>query len=207
MILHGWSTPIVSYMIVANREIIDFLDLLILCSTIFCLVNNIIFSDVFIFKNSSIDNVGNLFYDVLIRLQNHIVQPTQKMHINTKVKIYTHSPNVVAAGWCIRNDAGSFVAAGSSCCRSLVTVPEGEAMALLEALRETIARGWSNVIFESDSKIVVNAVHSNHQGNSEGSSIISSIKLLLHSHSNFEVRFTKRQADMAAHSLARAACS
>jgi ribonuclease HI len=80
-------------------------------------------------------------------------------------------------------------------------------MALLEAMRDTLARGWSNIIFESDSKVVDDAVHSNHQGNSEWSSLISSIKLLLHNHSNFEVKFTKRQANMAAHSLARATCS
>jgi ribonuclease HI len=86
-------------------------------------------------------------------------------------------------------------------------VAEGEALALLEAMRESLDRGWSNIIFESDSKVVVDAVHSNHHGNSEWSSLISSIKSLLHFHSNFEVKFTKRQANMAAHSLARAACS
>jgi ribonuclease HI len=119
---------------------------------------------------------------------------------------FSQNPNVVAAGWCLRDHAGSFVAAGSNVCRFSVTAAEGEALALLEAMRETIARGWSNIIFESDSKIVVDAVNSNHQGSSEWSSIISSIRLLLHFHSNFEVKFTKRQANMAAHSLARVAC-
>jgi ribonuclease HI len=115
--------------------------------------------------------------------------------------------NVVAWSWCIRDSGGCFVAAGSNLCRYKVSVAEGEALALLEAMRESLARGWSNIIFESDSKVVVDAVHSNHHGNSEWSSLISSIKLLLHVHSNFEVKFTKRQANMAAHSLARAACS
>jgi ribonuclease HI len=84
---------------------------------------------------------------------------------------------------------------------------EGEAITILEAIRVASTIGWSNIIFESDSKVVVDAVHSNHHGNSEWSSLISSIKSLLHFHSNFEVKFTKRQANMAAHSLARAACS
>jgi hypothetical protein len=74
-------------------------------------------------------------------------------------------------------------------------------------MRVTLARGWSNIIFESDSKVVIDVVLSKHQGNSEWSSLISSIKLLLQNHSNFEVKFTKRLANMVAHSLAMAACS
>jgi ribonuclease HI len=80
-------------------------------------------------------------------------------------------------------------------------------MALLEAMRDAVARGWTNIIFESDSKVVVDAVLTNHQGNSEWSSLISSIKLLLSSYTNFEIKFSKRQANMAAHTLARAICS
>ncbi|CAJ2672690.1 unnamed protein product [Trifolium pratense] len=38
-----------------------------------------------------------------------------------------------------------------------LTVVEGEAMTILEAMRETISRGWLNIIFESDSKVVVEA--------------------------------------------------
>jgi ribonuclease HI len=120
---------------------------------------------------------------------------------------FSQTQNVVAWSWCVRDSAGCFVAAGSNLCRYKVSVAEGEALALLEAMRDTLARGWSNIIFKSDSKVVVDAVHSKHQGNSEWSSLISSIKLLLHNHSNFEVKFTKRQANMAAHSLAMAACS
>jgi ribonuclease HI len=120
---------------------------------------------------------------------------------------FSQNPYVVACGWCVRDAAGSVVAVGSNFYNFTATVAEGEALALLEALREAIARGWSNVVFESDSKVVVDAVHSNFQGNSELSSLISSIKLLLLCHSNFEVKFTKRQANTAAHTLARAACS
>jgi ribonuclease HI len=65
-------------------------------------------------------------------------------------------------------------------------------MALLEALCEAITRGWSNIVFESDSKVVVDAIHGNQSGVSEFISIISSIKLLLNYHKNFEVKFIKR---------------
>jgi ribonuclease HI len=120
---------------------------------------------------------------------------------------FAQNPNSLAWGWCIRDAAGSFVAAGSGTCSYKVSVAEGEAKALLEAMRDACSHGWSNIVFESDSKSVVDAVHKNHHGISEFNSIISSITSILHYYTNYEVKFTKRQANMAAHMLARAACS
>jgi hypothetical protein len=79
---------------------------------------------------------------------------------------------------CIRDSAGVFVAAGTHSSRPFVTIVEGESMAILVAMREAVSRGWSNVVYESHSK-VVDTVLKNHQGNSEWSSIILSIKSLL----------------------------
>ncbi|GAU26279.1 hypothetical protein TSUD_224710 [Trifolium subterraneum] len=110
-------------------------------------------------------------------------------------------------GWCLRNSNGVFVAAGTNMSTHKLTIVEGEAMAILEAMREAISRRWFNIVFESDSKVVVDAIHANHQGVSELSSIIASIRLLLQCNQNFEIKFTKRQANMAAHTLARAAIS
>jgi ribonuclease HI len=84
---------------------------------------------------------------------------------------------------------------------------EGEAIAIKEAMSELMQRGLSCVIFESDSKIVVDAISSRHVGISEFSVLISDIKSLLEANPNFEVKFVKRQANMVAHSLARAAYS
>jgi ribonuclease HI len=50
-------------------------------------------------------------------------------------------------------------------------------MAILEAIREAISRGWLNIVFESDSKVMVDAIQANHRGVSELSSTILSIKL------------------------------
>jgi hypothetical protein len=49
----------------------------------------------------------------------------------------------------------------------------------------------------------------NHEpsGRSEFHALVSLIKSILVLHPNFEVKFVKRQANMAAHTLARAACS
>jgi hypothetical protein len=49
---------------------------------------------------------------------------------------------------------------------------EGEAMSLLEAIREASFRGWSKIIFESDRIIVADALQTNHMRVSKLSSII-----------------------------------
>jgi hypothetical protein len=59
-------------------------------------------------------------------------------------------------------------------------------------------------VFESDSKLVLDALQINHMDVSELGSIIMSIKSLLHCNSNFEIKFTKRQANMVIHTLSRA---
>jgi ribonuclease HI len=84
---------------------------------------------------------------------------------------------------------------------------EGEAMAIKEAIEEMVQKGFSHAIIESDSKTVVDAICSSHLGISDFSMLISNIKALLVLHPNFEVKFVRRQTNMAVHSLARAAYS
>ena len=84
---------------------------------------------------------------------------------------------------------------------------EAEALALKEAIHGAITLNLNCVIFESDCQRVTQAVHSNNKGASEFCFIINSITTLLKSFPNFEVKFVKRQANMAAHSLAKVANS
>ncbi|XP_058741921.1 uncharacterized protein LOC131614338 [Vicia villosa] len=110
-------------------------------------------------------------------------------------------------GWCIRNDQGNFVAAGTAWDECTFSVLEAEALALKEAIQVVSTLHHVPVIFESDSQQVVNAIGSNLGGNSEFSLVINSIKLLLLDIPNFEVKFSKRQTNMVAHTLAKAANS
>jgi hypothetical protein len=110
-------------------------------------------------------------------------------------------------GWCIRNHAGCFIIAGTAWDIGYCSIIEAEALALLEAIQATTHLNLEKVTFECDSQTVVNAVHAQSRGNSEFSIIISSIKSLLNLHSNFEVKFVKRQANSVAHVLAKAANS
>ncbi|KAK2379858.1 Ribonuclease H superfamily protein [Trifolium repens] len=113
--------------------------------------------------------------------------------------------NKTSAGWCVRDYRGHYVMAGTSWKDGQCSILEGEAMALLHAMRELEQRGLSQVIFETDSKSVVDAIQHFRGGNSEFSSIISQINNVLLFNPNFMVKFIKRQANMVAHKLARAA--
>jgi ribonuclease HI len=102
---------------------------------------------------------------------------------------------------------GQFQLAGTNILHSPLSVLEGEAMALIEAMEEVVHRGYSYVIFESDSQLVVDAISSRQVGLSEFSILISRIQSLLRMNNYFEVKYVKRQANKVAHSLARAAFS
>jgi hypothetical protein len=80
---------------------------------------------------------------------------------------FSQSPCSSGWSWCVRNSDGSFIAAGTNSCRHNLSVHEGEAIAILEAMREASSRGWSNIIFESDSKVVVDAIKAISPGRSE----------------------------------------
>jgi ribonuclease HI len=79
-----------------------------------------------------------------------------------------------------------------------ITLVEGEAIALTEALKVVEQKGISQVIFETDSKSVVDAIHRPHCGSSEFSFIITSINNILSCNPNFKVEFIKRRANMVA---------
>jgi ribonuclease HI len=80
-------------------------------------------------------------------------------------------------------------------------------LCLQEALKEMETRGFSHVLFETDSKSVVDAIYHFCGGNSKFSFLISYIINILSCNPNFKVRLIKRQANMVAYSLARTTIS
>jgi ribonuclease HI len=60
-----------------------------------------------------------------------------------------------SAGWCVRDYTGRFILAGTSWMLGNVSVIEGDAVALLTAVQDLANRGFTNVMFETDSKIVL----------------------------------------------------
>jgi len=67
--------------------------------------------------------------------------------------------------------------------------------------------GFQYVIFETNSKILSDAILQKKEDISEFGSIVTEINRLLSLNSNFVVKFIRRQTNMVAHSLARAAIS
>jgi ribonuclease HI len=120
---------------------------------------------------------------------------------------FFHNQRKTSVACCVRRDDGSFLCAQTRNMSLVPTVLEGEALALLEASRLAVQQGWDRVVFESDSNTLVHAIINNNVGNSEFSTIVSSIKNNLSLLTNFEVKFVRRQANSVAHSLARASVS
>jgi ribonuclease HI len=115
--------------------------------------------------------------------------------------------SIMGYGLCFRDSMGHFLLGMSNYEFHRVTPSEAEATGLLEAVKLAIARGMQSVIFESDCKIVVDAVNSSVNPHNELGDIIFYCKQLLCLHPNFFVRFVRRQANKVAHNIARASLS
>ncbi|GAU32459.1 hypothetical protein TSUD_144680 [Trifolium subterraneum] len=112
-----------------------------------------------------------------------------------------------SVGLCFRDNIGHFMAGMTQWQQTVISSVEGEAWALLLTMEEARHRGLDRVQFESDSKVLIEAIHMQRRGNSEFLSIVHDILILMSSFINFEVKFVRRQANLVAHTLARAANS
>jgi ribonuclease HI len=100
---------------------------------------------------------------------------------------------------------GQFVLSGSSWINGKCSTNEGKAMTILVAMKELQQRGYTNVIFETDSQNEVDAIHHIRSCVSEFSSIICKIRCMLSTGNDFKVKYIKQQSNMIAHTFARAA--
>jgi ribonuclease HI len=112
---------------------------------------------------------------------------------------------VTSMSLCFRDTDGQFVAGLTQWQQHVYSVVECEAWALLHAMKETIHRGFERIQFESDSKLLVNAINSRRRDNSEFSLIVKDFILLMSSSNvNFEIKFVRRQTNLVTHTLTRA---
>eukprot|EP00257_Ricinus_communis_P027818 XP_025015232.1 uncharacterized protein LOC112536661 [Ricinus communis] len=107
-------------------------------------------------------------------------------------------------GMVIRDSAGSFVMGADGSSPGLFNVKLAEAIGLREAVQWVLSLGRSNVIFEYDAKVVVDAVLSGAADLFEFGAVIADCRLLLQHGCNYSVQFIRKQANLVAHSLARA---
>jgi ribonuclease HI len=145
-----------------------------------------------------------------ITQQQHVISWEKPVHgwLKCNVDAAFHKQlNKTSSGWCLRDHMGRFIRAETTWMNGNCTIVEGESIALIKALHAMEQQGTSHVIFESDSKSVVDAISHLRGGSSEFSILISLINNYLYRNPNFVVKFIKRQANMIAHTLARAVIS
>jgi ribonuclease HI len=87
-------------------------------------------------------------------------------------------------------------------------VAVGEALGLFHAIQWMQDMQFNNIDFELDSKVTRDAFHSRHTDNTEFGSIMKACREMFSAHfTNSRVEFIRRQANAAAHALARKAIS
>lgn len=115
----------------------------------------------------------------------------------------SESSSMAGYGAVIRNHNGVFVSAKASPINFLPPVRECEALAIRDALQWVSNRDDKFVIFETDAKIVVDAVYDSFNDESEFGDIISDIRGFLNYNRNFSIHAIGRQANELAHLTAR----
>jgi len=119
---------------------------------------------------------------------------------------FSSSFNRTGIGICIRDEEGTFVLAKMVSFPCLHQVAVGEAIGLFEALQWLSDMSFDNVDFELDSKVTCDAFLSHRDDISEFGHVIASCKALFSAFfTNSRIEFTRRQANAAAHVLAREA--
>jgi DNA-binding helix-hairpin-helix protein with protein kinase domain len=75
-------------------------------------------------------------------------QPPRQGYLKCNVNAsFSTTVDATSSGWCIRDNQGRFLLAGSNVIHGRLTVIEGEALAMKEAIGEVIQRGFTCVIF------------------------------------------------------------
>jgi hypothetical protein len=124
-------------------------------------------------------------------LQQHDTSVQQQQHVTiwqkppmgwSKCNVdagFHHHINKTSARWCLRDHFGRFIRAGTTWREAKYSVGEGEALALLEAIKVLENERATQVIFETDSKYVLDAIYNSHSSSSEFSAIICNVKRIL----------------------------
>lgn len=145
---------------------------------------------------------------ILSSLQGHprtpLWQPPRPgfLKCNVDASVPDHS---VAAGFgaVIRNHSGDFISAKSTPIAFRPSVRECEAYALRDAIQWVANMTDSNVIFETDAKVVVDAIYNPVVDDTEFGDIIKDIRNRLNASRDFSVHAISREANEMAHLTAR----
>nr|DAD24222.1 TPA_asm: hypothetical protein HUJ06_025685 [Nelumbo nucifera] len=131
--------------------------------------------------------------------------PTSSFKCNVDAASFTSS-NLTGFGIVIHDELGAFVKGYTSTVLGLLVSKEGEAMALIAAIKWVTSMDIQNVVFEIDALVVWKALRAPASDLFEFGSLVHECSSLLQQGVNFLVAYVERQANTVAHSLARASC-
>jgi hypothetical protein len=121
---------------------------------------------------------------------------------------FSETANYVSFGICIRDDLGEFIKARTMWSHPIVYTDVGEALGLFHAIEWVHELQLSNVDFELDAKKVVDYFNGGRNDVSEFGAIVDDCRTKCNVYfENSKVEFSRRQANVVAHTLAREATS
>lgn len=127
-----------------------------------------------------------------------------KLNVDAAIKLGTYTFTI---GLVLRDHRGHFVAGKTMCIRMVSTVLEAEALALQEGIVWLFSMTHQKVCIESDSLLCVQTIKNAHEIHLKVGHILDYCRVALLSRPGFSVMFVKRQANKAAHLMARLPCS
>lgn len=111
--------------------------------------------------------------------------------------------NKYGMGMCIRGHTGEFYKGKTMWFYGIPTPQEAESMGFRQALLWLVELELTSVSIELDCLLVVNGVKDSLQTNFEFGAIVSHCRCLLSCYQSFQVRYVRRKANLAAHTLVR----
>ena len=114
---------------------------------------------------------------------------------------------ITGLGICFRDSSGTLFLSLSKYSYFNSTPSEAEAPGLFEVINIAINCHMPSVIFESECRLLVDAINSNYTPNNKFGDIISRCKDLLSSRNNFIVSYVRRHVNKVAHNICRASLS
>lgn len=126
-----------------------------------------------------------------------------KLNTDTAIRVGSDSFSI---GLVLRDHSGSFVAGKVASFSGNYTVLEAEVSAIYEGLKWLGSLPYQQVVVESDSLLAVQAIRSSSGNLLEVGHIVESCRTYIRSRAGFSISFVKRQANKAAHVMARSPC-
>ncbi|XP_024630723.1 uncharacterized protein [Medicago truncatula] len=118
-----------------------------------------------------------------------------------------HNNSITDYGICFRNHLGELLIGKSDFLLSSATILEAETIALVESLKMATTNGMHEVLFETDSRTLVDVIKSNATPQNEFGDLIIQCRSFLNSNPDFVVSYIRRQANKVAHNIAIASLS